>query len=80
MQSKERLTRTTITIPVSLKRKMEQSEENWSQILREMIARRIEEESEADMTEAIILNEKIRRPAPKGFSSLRVIKAWRRAH
>jgi hypothetical protein len=79
MQKEQRLARTSITIPLSLKKKMEQSGENWSQLIREMIAKRIEEDSGADMTEAVILNEKIRRPAPKGFSSLRVIKAWRRA-
>jgi len=74
----EKLVRTTITLPPALKEKMAKSDENWSQTIREMIYQRIEEEGEMDMAEAIILNEKVRRPAPKGWSSLQVIKQWRR--
>jgi len=58
--------------------KMTRSNENWSQVIREMIRQRIEEEGEMDMVEAIILNEKARRPAPKNWSSLQMIKQWRR--
>jgi predicted DNA-binding protein len=74
----EKLVRTTITLPSELKEKMTRSDENWSQVIREMIRERIEEEGEADMAEAIILNEKVKRPAPKNWSSLQVIKQWRR--
>ena len=74
----EKLVRTTITLPSELKEKMTRSDENWSQLIREMIRQRIEEEGEADMAEAIILNEKVKRPAPKNWSSLQVIKQWRR--
>jgi len=61
-----------------LKEKVAKLYENWSQTIREMIRQRIEEEGEMDMAEAIILNEKVRRPAPKGWSSLQVIKQCRR--
>jgi len=74
----EKLVRTTITLSSTLKEKMTRSNENWSQVIREMIRQRIEEEGEMDMAEAIILNEKVRRPAPKNWSSLQVIKQWRR--
>ena len=74
----EKLVRTTITLPSDLKEKMTRSDENWSQVIREMIRQRIEEEGEADMAEAIILNEKVKRPAPKNWGSLQVIKQWRR--
>jgi predicted DNA-binding protein len=74
----EKLVRTTITLPSELKEKMTRSDENWSQVIREMIRERIEEEGEADMAEAIILNERVKRPAPKNWSSLQVIKQWRR--
>jgi len=57
---------------------MTRSDENWSQVIREMIRERIEEEGEADMAEAVILNERVKRPAPKNWSSLQVIKQWRR--
>ena len=74
----EKLVRTTITLPLSLKEMMNGSEENWSQVIREMIRQRIEEEGDTDMAEAIILNERVKRPAPKNWSSLQVIKQWRR--
>ncbi len=75
---KEKLVRTTIALPASLKEKMEQTDTNWSEAIREMISQRLEEEGQADMAEAVILNERIRRPAPKNWQSLRVIKQWRR--
>ncbi len=74
----EKLVRTTITLPPALKAKMAKSDENWSQVIREMIRQRIEEEGQSNMAEAIILNEKVKRPAPKDWSSLQVIKQWRR--
>ena len=73
-----RLVRTTITLPSELKEKMAKFDENWSQEIREMIRQRIEEEGQSDMAEAVILNEKVKRPAPKNWSSLQVIKQWRR--
>lgn len=75
---RNRLVRTTITLPSSLKEKMAQTDENWSEVIREALARRFEEEGESDMAEAVILNERIRRPAPKDWNSLQVIKQWRR--
>jgi len=77
---KEKLVRTTITLPASLKEKMAHSDENWSEVIRKALARRIEEEGEPDMAEAVILNERVRRRAPKQWSSLRVIKQWRRTN
>lgn len=73
-----KLVRTTITLPSELKDKMARSSENWSQVIREMIRERLEEEGQADMAEAVILNEKVKRAAPEGWSSLQVIKQWRR--
>lgn len=77
-KSRERLVRTTITLPASLKRRMDQTSVNWSQEIREMISERVEEEGEPDMAEAVILNERVKRPAPKGWDSSDVIKRWRR--
>jgi len=74
----EKLVRTTITLPSALKEKMDRSDENWSQVIREMIRQRIDEEGRSDMAEAVILNEKVKRPAPKDWSSLQVIKQWRK--
>jgi hypothetical protein len=75
---KDRLVRTTITLPASLREKMQETDTNWSEAIREMIAQRIEEEGQPDMAEAVILNERVKRPAPKDWSALKVIKQWRR--
>ena len=77
-RSKDRLVRTTITLPASLKDRMERMDTNWSEAIREMITQRLEEEGQEGMAEAVILNERIRRPAPKGWSAEKVIKQWRR--
>ena len=77
---REKLVRTTITLPASLKEKMAHSDENWSGVIRDILAQRIDEEGEMDMAEAVILNERVRRRAPKDWSSLRVIKKWRRTN
>lgn len=77
-KSKDKLVRTTITLPASLKEKMDETNTNWSEAIREMIAQRIDEEGQTDMAEAVILNERVKRSAPKDWSSLRVIKQWRR--
>ena len=75
---REKLVRTTITIPSSLKEKMSQANENWSEVIREALIQRLEEEGETDMAEAVILNERVRRHARKDWSSLQAIKQWRR--
>ena len=75
---KERLVRTTITLPFSLKERMSQVDTNWSEVIREMIGQRLEEEGQPNMAEAVILNERVKRSAPEGWSSLEAIKRWRR--
>ncbi|HEV2138826.1 MAG TPA: hypothetical protein VGR53_08280 [Nitrososphaerales archaeon] len=77
-KKKDRLVRTTITLPSSLKEKMTNADENWSEVIREVLTRRFEEEGEVDMAEAVILNERVRRPAPRDWSNFQVIKQWRR--
>jgi len=77
-KSREKLVRTTITLPESLKLRMDQTRVNWSQEIREMISERVEEGGEPDMAEAVILNERVKRTAPKGWNSSDVIKKWRR--
>ena len=78
-RKRDRLVRTTITLPASLKEKMSEAGVNWSEEIREMISQRLEEDDGLpDMTEALLLNERVRRPAPKGWSSLEEIKRWRK--
>ncbi len=75
--SSDRTTRTSISLPESLKREMEATEVNWSAYLREAIANRLKWEAERNVAEAVLLNEKLRRRAPKGWDSARVIREWR---
>jgi len=75
---KEKLVRTTITLPRSLKEKMEQTGENWSEVIRDLVSQRLVEEGQTDMAEAVILNERVKRAAPEGWDSLQVIKQWRK--
>lgn len=77
-KTKGKLVRTTITIPEYLKEKMSHANTNWSEVVREMISQRLEEEGQPNMAEAVILNERVKRSAPIGWNSLRVIKQWRR--
>jgi hypothetical protein len=77
-RGKDRLVRTTIILPASLKEKMQQTDTNWSELIREMIVQRFEEEGQPNIAEAVILNERVRRPAPKGWNALKEIKQRRR--
>ena len=51
---------------------------NWSEVVREAILKKIREESERNLAEAVLLNEKLRRKAPEGWNSVKVIRNWRR--
>jgi len=71
------MARTSVTIPESLKKEMSKVDINWSAVLREAIKRKLAYESEKDIVEAILINERLRRKAPKGWDSTRVIRVWR---
>ncbi len=71
------MARTSISLPENLKRQMDAAGVNWSAYLREAIAHRLEQETEKNVAEALLLNEKLRRKAPKDWDSARVIRSWR---
>lgn len=73
----EKMNRTSITIPESMKEEMGRVDVNWSAVLREAIRRKLEWEHETDVVEAVLINERLRRKAPKGWDSTKVIRAWR---
>lgn len=50
---------------------------NWSEVIRESIRRKIEEENGRNIAEAVLINEKLRKAAPKGWDSTKVIREWR---
>jgi len=74
----EKMVRTSITIPESMKRQMDELDINWSAIMRQAIKQKIEGENQTDIIEAMLLNEKLRKAAPEGWDSVKVIRAWRR--
>ena len=66
-----------MTIPRWLKEEMDKVGINWSAVVREAIRLRLENEREKDVVEAVLLNEKLKRKAPKGWDSAKVIRLWR---
>ena len=73
----EKMVRTSVTIPGSMKEEMEKVDVNWSAVVREAIRRKLEWENARDTIEAVLINEKLRRKAPEGWDSTKVIRAWR---
>jgi hypothetical protein len=79
MLKKERLVRTTVTLPTALKEQMSRVRINWSQEIREMISQRLDEDEDTPyMAEAVILNDRLRRLAPLGWKSLEEVKKRRK--
>ena len=77
MRRKRKLVRTSVTIPEALKAEMGRVDINWSAIIREAIEKRLKYESDKNLAEAVLLNEKLRRRAPHGWDSAKVIRIWR---
>jgi len=72
---------TTITVRISpeVKKLMKKYRYiNWSEVVREAILNKIREEERKNLAEALLINEKLRRSAPKNWDSTEVIKKWRR--
>jgi len=72
---------TTITVRISpeIKKLMRKYKYiNWSDVVREAILNKIREEEEKNLAEALLINERLRRNAPRNWDSTEVIKRWRR--
>jgi len=72
---------TTITVRISpeIKKLMRKYKYiNWSEVVREAILNKIQEEEKKNLAEALLINEKLRRNAPRNWDSTEVIKRWRR--
>lgn len=70
----------TISVRISpeLKKRMEQFKHiNWSEIMRSAIERELETQKESNRAKAVLINEKIRKKAPKGFNSVDLIRRFR---
>ena len=69
----------TVRVPREIRELMKKYRNvNWSEVVREAILKKIREESERNLAEAVLLNEKLRRKAPEGWDSVKVIRNWRR--
>lgn len=77
VSSMGKMVRTSVAIPESLKREMSKVDINWSAVIREAIRRRLNYEHEKNVIEAVLINEKLRRKAPEGWDSAKVIRIWR---
>lgn len=72
------MTTVTVRIDEELREAMKKlSYVNWSEVVREAIRRRVEEEGDRNLAEAILANERLRRKAPEGWDSAKVIREWR---
>jgi len=68
----------TVRIDRETKKRMEQMKEvNWSEVVRRAIRERMNEGDAPNKALAVMLNERFRVSAPKGYDSTRVIRAWR---
>ncbi len=76
-ETPEKLVRTSITIPASLKKEMEESGLNWSAVLRDAIRRSLDNERRKNVVDAILITERLRRRAPEGWDSAEEVRRWR---
>ncbi|MGM0470254.1 MAG: hypothetical protein ACQERB_15750 [Promethearchaeati archaeon] len=68
----------SVRIDSELKKKMSSLKHlNWSEIVRKAIKSEIQNETETNKAKAVLLNEKIRKKAPKDFDSVEIIRKFR---
>ena len=71
----------SVRVSDDIKRRMERFKHiNWSEVIRRAIVKVLEEEERRNLAKAVLLNERIRKKAPKGWSSVEVIRYWREHH
>jgi len=75
--SSEKMIRTSVTVPESMKAEMDKVSVNWSAVVREAIRHELELGHESGTIEAVLINEKLRRKAPESWDSTKEIRAWR---
>lgn len=67
----------TVQVDARLKQEMEKLNDiNWGVVIREVVERKINERGK-NIEEALLLNERLCKKAPKDWDSTRMIKAWR---
>ena len=73
----DKMVKMSISIPRRMKERMDRLDIDWSAFVRQAIERKLEGCYENDRVEAILINERLRRKAPDGWDSARVIRTWR---
>ena len=72
------MTNISVRIDPELKEKMNSLKHiNWSEIMRKAIKLEIQNQTETNKARAVLLNEKIRKIAPKNFNSVDIIRKFR---
>lgn len=72
------MTNISVRIDPELKEKMDSLKHlNWSEVIRKAIKSKIQKETEINKAKAVLLNEKIRKIAPKNFNSVDIIRKFR---
>lgn len=69
----------TVRVDEQTKQRMDAVSLNWSETIRREISRILEEETRKNRARAAQMADRIRIPAPKGWDSTKVIRAWRDA-
>ena len=74
----EKMTTISVRIDDSLKKEMDRLKDvNWSEVLRQAIQARLRQNGQRNLAKAVLLTEKIRKPAPPGVDSTEIIRYWR---
>ena len=72
------MTTISVRIDPNLKKEMDKLNHlNWSEIIRVAIKNTIQNESKKNQARAVLINERIRKIAPAGFDSVKVIRNMR---
>ena len=70
----------SVWVSEDIKQRMEKLKYiNWSEVLRQAILNVLEREEKRNIIKAVLLNERVRKKAPKGWDSSKVIRSWRRS-
>lgn len=68
----------SVRVDERMKKEMERlTQVNWSEVIRIAIRERLEQEKQKNLAKAVLVNEKIRKKAPRGYDSTRIIREWR---
>jgi len=68
----------SVRVSDEIKKRMDRLKHiNWSEVIRRAIIKTLEEEEGRNLARAVLLNEKVRKKAPKGWSSVETIRYWR---